>query len=798
MQRKSNKDFKFISENWKILQELKEETKKLKQFEASAVAEYLEDKEEEDNEPSKLILPSQYCGVTSSESPATTTGHAISVEKYCRRSLCIPKSDQEQSEEIVAKDEIAPFIDGGCMNTVPWLSTQVKTGSNIQHKETSQQKPNKFCSVQQHELTSHIPSPLASILYCLMNIPKFQNFIGNLSLDVLKDATRENYPTISFFMEALSIYIDQANILSDTFCSMFLSQDLSTSLHEESPTSLLLSMLEIFHEELVQAKSNKIVRSVCTEKCKFLSKENHTIVSHLFRGHLKRKMTCKCGFTKTENEAFTEIHVPYNAIEEKCIIMTYAGWNEQGHFLLTRFMFSVSDWSTVGDLKDKLMTVLHKKKLEVAADGIALYLYTPKELIQLSASSKIFSLMCEDGQIWAFNTIAGDLSLNMSVCSMHTMSSTKPDENLVSTSTPAVSIVSEQNTDVDEILQIKEIPTQRKSYSALTYVQLSFPSSMSTVTVVLCFPRICHGLHIFERLNRIFDIHHTDYKNISMCIKNKIGHCIFCLNPCCAGCPVQLNDKIMMSQHYTITLLFHDDKYKKILAVYDDSSVAANSPYECITLNECLRGFYEQRYTSTCPSCFNDATWLPCDTMVSKFPEILIVTFPNGQGKEMCLQYPVDMMNPYLHKRVHSSNYFLRSVITNDGELSTFMRNDESEGWTIKFGDSVQSISSPPSTNIEVLFYVRDTSKSKIRSRLTRSVQRKQKSRMLAKAKFSGRTGQVKRQFGTKSYHQSSVSSSFNGRFTPLSNATSDQHSVCNCERCHTLDKMQSQVVSGV
>lgn len=72
------------------------------------------------------------------------------------------------------------FVEGGCMNTVPQLSTQVKTGSNLQHRETSEQKLNKFCLVQQYELTSHIPSPLASILYCLMNIPKFQNFIHSM------------------------------------------------------------------------------------------------------------------------------------------------------------------------------------------------------------------------------------------------------------------------------------------------------------------------------------------------------------------------------------------------------------------------------------------------------------------------------------------------------------------------------------------------------------------------------------------------------------------------------------------
>ena len=69
---------------------------------------------------------------------------------------------------------------------------------------------------------------------------------------------------------------------------------------------------------------------------------------------------------------------------------------------------------------------------------------------------------------------------------------------------------------------------------------------------------MCHGLHVLDRLSRILGMNHTDFPQLVMVVKNKSGICVVCLNEYCIGCPIHHDDKLLLSEHYSIDVMFNN------------------------------------------------------------------------------------------------------------------------------------------------------------------------------------------------------------------------------------------------
>ncbi|XP_047128051.1 uncharacterized protein LOC101237693 isoform X2 [Hydra vulgaris] len=739
---------KFSADNWRIFDELREEQRKLQIFNDTKVS-------EDKNRSLNSLLLESYDG-----SSTLIDGNKI-VDKYCNdySSNCMEKSvdlDDNGKLNIIAHVECDEL-------SVAGNSVDIASADNCLTQQ------NAFCKdkdsllfVSENKNEAFIPPAFKSLIYCLLNIKRFQRFLKDINREMLnkRKDMKEQFPTILFFLEAYNLVKKRDDVMK-YFKIRFQVNELTASLHDECPSSILISMLELLHEELVDCKIHKYLKKTCYEQCRFTIKQNHTAVSHLFRGYLKKKTQCECGHIMVVNEAFTSVTISLEDLEEKLLFVKVIE-GKGTNILSTRFSFTINNWSTVGSLKEKIifMNVVH-----LSLESLVICLIDEERQPHiLNDSLLLFELMVADGEVYVFQTNANMLKDETSSSNISYSCSNK----LTCTSNLKLGPKSKYTTQLF-------VHFYSSKFSILCYI------------LMLKFPSLCLGLDIYKGVARLLGTSFTEFK---VYIKNENKLCIFCMTLQCSGCPLQLCDKIRISEQYYM-IVFIDSKVT--IEEVDDISVTENEPLNVISLNECLRSFTCKKEKNLCQACFQ-LSWKPSEMIVLKSPAVLIIQISN-----LCehkLLYQNEILWPMYNKQSSNQMFSLSSLVIDDTEHTSFIKHkrtnekivDENIWIKHSINDSLV-VTSLPSSKIELLFYIKNQENI---------VQKPSNQANILKIKKQKTDNSIvdritkEENFVNKKSLRSVESC---GSCSFKSCYSKNTLSLCNCKRCKCLEQMHHKII---
>ncbi|XP_065676267.1 uncharacterized protein LOC136092298 isoform X2 [Hydra vulgaris] len=744
-----NTERKFSAENWKIFDELREEQRKLQEFNYTKVS-------EDKNGSFNSLLLESYDG-----SSMFIDENKIIVEKYYNdcSSSCMEQSvdlDDDGKSNIIAHAECDEL-------SVVGHSLGIASADNCLTQQNAFSKDkDALLLVSENKDEVFTPPAFKSLIYCLLNIKRFRRFLKDINREMLnkRKDIQEQFPTILFFLEAYNLVKKRDDVMK-YFKIRFQVNELTASLHDECPSSILISMLELLHEELVDCKIHKYLKKTCYEQCRFIIKQNHTAVSHLFRGYLKKKMQCECGHIMIVNEAFTTVTISLEDLEEKLLFVKVIG-GTRTNILSTRFSFTINNWSTVGSLKEKIM-FMHVVHLSLESLVVCL-IDEERQPHILNDSLLLFELMVADGEVYVFQT------------NTYNMLKDETSSNNLSYS------CSNQLTCTSNL----KLGSKSKCATQL-YVHFYSKFSILCYILVLKFPSLCLGLDIYKGIARLLGTSFTEFK---VYIKNENKLCIFCMTLQCSGCPLQLCDKVRISEQYYM-VVFIDSKLT--IEEVDDISVTENEPLNVISLNECLRSFTCKKEKNLCQACFQ-LSWKLSEIIVLKSPAVLIIQISNLY--EHKLLYQNEILWPMYDKQSSNQMFSLSSLVIDDTEHTSFIkhkRTNEKIDENIWIKHSINNslvVTSLPSSKIELLFYIKNQKNI---------VQKSQNQANILKIKKQKTANSIvdriteEKNFVNKKTLRSVIepygSCSFKSCYSK------NTSSLCNCKRCKCLEQMHHKII---
>ncbi|XP_066930921.1 uncharacterized protein [Clytia hemisphaerica] len=671
----------------------------------------------------KLVSPTAYISSEELNSPVhiDQEGPALKVEKYCRRSVLEGPNRRwhiggEQAHEQIQEDERSNLA--------------LKPLQRIADLELEKAK-----AAEEKEVSS----VMYSVTLCLFGIPKMQLFIAHLWNIIQSNEVLKKYPTLSFF-------IDRYREFNSGKITRIADND--TTFIEEPLGLLFSSTLEIFHEELLQAKRDGVLNETCLLGCRYGQKKTHTIISHLFRCQHLKKIFCACGYWHQEEKASVDVNVHLSEFKLKTIIMKVVRFGAQKKATTSRLLININQYTSVRDITEIIYDTVHHQvtERESLPQSNAFLLFTTSidsgEQSLPEQGANLFELLRQgDIELCVCDTTMGDRQsselLSQSINTISTLQEEGGEQRKLLASSPACLLNASTATSIgrETTLSIPEIkgPNKQCQISALVFVKIQQLKECGSCTnILLRLPKVCHGLYLIERFQRIFSIDATSSQtHFNITIRNKAGLCAFCLNHVCHGCVVQMSDRIVLSHLYQINILITDKNYV-VLKTVDDCSMTTNTPLNKLTLAECMI-HHAQWHQGVCPSCIDSSSWKASQTFMKKYADVLIIQFQRAESGTPSIVYPETDFTPSFGKRNRKYFYNLTCITTYEQSQCVYMK--ENDQWFLCCSGSKSEVVHPPTKDIEMLIYVRN----KERTVACHLSQNKIKKRMYGKHNIAGR-----------------------------------------------------------
>jgi len=880
----SGSSYKFSTENWRVLQNLHEEKKKLKLFEASTLV----SSEDEDQSSELLFYKKDW---KKSNHPASLTESCTSSNKISKtedddvlekesclsngtRSSCSGMNSNKNYEKKypmfeklfgnrnVVDSDCDSFVNNRPITPSDYVTEEILSPENL--SQNGSFKLERYCResllgsseieerpssatekivdrekdesdvIPESQACRQVSPVMYSMALCLFGIPKLSAFISMLFKET--SGTYKAYPTLSFFIEVFT------GLESSTQPSIV---DNDTTLNDEPLGLLISSTIEIFHEELLQAKHDGVLQTSCCIGCRYITqKKSHTIISHLFRGQQNKKIFCACGFHHEEDKAITDVTIDINAFKSKSIIIKVVA-EVDNQIYVSRMLIDINQYTIVKDITEiihakKQRSMRRYKDVVNKTNIFCLSLLSRDDNTHHILDDKVnlfVALQQGDTELCVNETTLGDHQssemLSHSISTISTLQSTtimsesqNHDRRKILASSPAFDVTATSSVGKETTLNLPAIETpsrnNRCQVSALVVVDVLWKQNDEAISFILRLPKVCHGLYLTERIRRIlFKITGREAKNFNLTIRNKPGLCIFCLSSICQGCTVQLSDRIVVSLQYQLNVLVTEHINFQKVNQSEDPSITNNHPINTITLKECIR-LYSQSHQAVCPSCIDSLSWKPSVTMIKKYPGVLIVQFQRSSttGYSPVILYPHTDFRPSFGKRNRKFKYDLKCVTTHEKSDCLYMK--ENERWFVCCGGTRDEIDELPMKDVEMLVYIQQKD---VRSTAPcRSSQLKIKKRMNGKMigkPFKTTTYSMSRSQQQNKNHQQQRRKNLennrsgyidfytttNDNITMTSIASSstlnnnttlnDQESLCACQQCQKFGKIDDQIVKN-
>ncbi|XP_065064737.1 uncharacterized protein LOC135690967 [Rhopilema esculentum] len=331
-------------DNWRIFESWKKERDNLKEFQEQYVMPHTKADDEEAHGMTSYDLHDSdsmiSCGHTACHHLTLCDDESVSKYESCldtaRSSL--PVIRQEEEEEVQGEEEefqvngIDYHRETSLMRH--WFGQRNKFAEEIPEKEG---ESNKILKNEQDGTTpasnefqtqgfgsDEMNSTWTAAVCCLLAIEPFQKYFRGI---IYHEANGENvdYQQSNTTLEyVIKVFRKTRRLQENELLEEILRLAAEFSLElqiAETCFETLKGMLGKLHEEIILAKNLGNLKRTCLRKCRQSNRSNHSIISHLFRGHLKRKDLCPCGYQNISHDPFTSIPLFSSALDEKTLVI---------------------------------------------------------------------------------------------------------------------------------------------------------------------------------------------------------------------------------------------------------------------------------------------------------------------------------------------------------------------------------------------------------------------------------------------------------------------------------------------
>ena len=652
---------RFSTENWKIIESLKRERKELKIFNESQIrsdtdygAKY-ENKAKGFSSYSLSICSHTACRFNSSQNTIPNVTNEVDMP-FCSEEeskyIAEPEAGvQSDCRALSFKSFVAQFDQGPKSEStrdtnvckVDWKTlnkdTKLKNSWDLSTDSIvtlDSLKRLELAAAEAKPEPDYSPAMVVAI-HSLLEITTVKRYFQELTTDKLED--KQGASLLSVFSKLASTF----NTSKPTYQAVLhelkaVGCPVYSQMQEKSSFRIFRDILEILHIEILDEKKAGKIKRRCTSKCFLPSRESHSVITHTFRGHYKRKVACPMGHINIITEPFTCLSLPVSKVENKSMIVPVISFGlEIKTPKTTMCLLNINQWTTVSDLKQRLDLLLNADVATGLKEFVIASVKQNDILAMHDDKLLIFDVICHEGELTAFDVIAQSSFTRREGYSK----SSDNDTDFLFTSTPAVTDVSDTEQDGDRSSS-RTVPVRIKTRVPVS-INMCSTKGMISFPCIVKLPKVIDGKKVVNIFLAMMGLNIDSQYKMHVSLKNaQTGCCRICSDVLCAGCNLNTVKYINIKEYDKISITTNINAICKKFSQHEVAkhvSLTSGCPSKIITVHECLSASFREQSDHGCSSC--DITdGLESSVIALKAPNILVLKVDNVSSDDISVVFP--------------------------------------------------------------------------------------------------------------------------------------------------------------
>eukprot|EP00794_Sanderia_malayensis_P019044 gene19044-20957_t len=511
-----------------------------------------------------------------------------------------------------------------------------------------------------------ISSRITAAVNCLLTIEPMRKYFQGIALCSSCSTASPKKAQKSSLDSLVKVFKLQKQSNNDDYKSELrgLSRFYQSLESHESCFEALKGILAALHEEIIVAKKTGKVKRTCLRRCRQSTRANHSIISHIFRGHMRQRAECPCGHVNIEHEAFTSLPISFSTSDTKTIVLPVTSYSAGGSCLIQKYFICFNQWTTVANLISKIRKLNSKLSSRVVVASVE-----ENDILHIhDGNSAVFEAMCKDGELQAFEealTTHGEAKQN---------GKEADESDYPYTSTPAVTDMSDfEANQAKEETDLRK-PTDnngRSPRSECTVVPLVFKASHVADDSCYCqpafvrLPKLINGGRFSRVCSQLLGLSECDFARIYVSIKHlQNNQCLLCSDVSCSGCHWKASRTVTLGPMCKIVTYIIPSMLRRPPEIIEHTTLTSGNPASIWSIEEGLACFRKQSSAAVCSVCGENEQVVTTRSVINH-PDILVIKIDRSKMRNICLTYPRFGFAPALSKSVKQRRlYNLSGIVT--------------------------------------------------------------------------------------------------------------------------------------